>query len=89
MAVISTGSAPKSLSSGRATGKLTAADRRALPKSDFALPNERSYPIENASHARNALARVAQHGTAEEKAMVRAKVRKKFPAIGKHAHHPV
>ena len=37
----------------------------------------------DASHARNALARVSQHGTAEEKATVRAKVHAKYPGIGK------
>jgi hypothetical protein len=35
------------------------------------------------SHARNALARVAQHGSSAEKAAVRAKVKAKFPNIGK------
>ncbi len=35
------------------------------------------------AHARNALARVAQHGSPKEKAEVRAKVHKKFPGIGK------
>jgi hypothetical protein len=71
--------------------KLTAHERQGLPKSDFALPGHGegpkgagsgSYPIPDASHARNALARVAQHGSAGEKATVRAKVRAKFPGIG-------
>lgn len=60
--------------------KLTTKQRKALPKSDFAGP-ARSYPIPNASHARNALARVSQHGTPELKAKVRAQVHKKFPGI--------
>lgn len=60
--------------------KLTARRRNALPAKSFAGP-DRSYPIEDASHARNALARVAQHGTADLKARVRAKVHKKFPGI--------
>lgn len=42
-----------------------------------------SYPIPDKSHARNALARVAQHGSSAEKAKVRAKVHAKFPGIGK------
>lgn len=62
--------------------KLTAAARRAIPKKDFALPGGR-YPIEDASHARNALARVSQHGSSEEKAKVRAAVHRKYPNIGK------
>lgn len=72
--------------------KLTPAKRQNLKSSSFALPGKGtgksgkgagSYPIPDASHARNALARVAQHGTPSEKAAVRAKVRAKFPNIGK------
>ena len=37
--------------------KLTAKQRKALPASDFAGPN-RSYPVENAGHARAALGRI-------------------------------
>lgn len=40
--------------------KLSAASRNALPASKFALPKERKYPVEDKSHARNALARAAQ-----------------------------
>jgi len=61
--------------------KLTTKARKALPKKDFALPGGR-YPIENASHARNALARVSQHGSPAEKAKVRAAVERKYPSIG-------
>lgn len=39
--------------------KLTAKQRNALPKKDFAGPG-RSYPVENASHARNAKARASE-----------------------------
>lgn len=80
--------------------KLTAKDRKALPRSDFALPGKGagpggkgsgSYPIPDESHARNALARVAQHGSAAEQRQVRAKVHAKYPDIGEHADavHPV
>lgn len=61
--------------------KLTTAARNAMPSKSFALPGRR-YPIENRSHAANALARVSQHGTPAEKATVRAKVHAKFPSIG-------
>ncbi len=70
--------------------KLTAKKRKALPESDFALPGKGagkegkgsgSYPVPDASHARNALSRVAANGTPEEKAKVRAKVKRKFPGI--------
>ena len=69
---------------------LNAAERRALPDSDFALPGKGkgpegkqagSYPIPDKSHARLALAMVAKHGSAAEKAKVRAAVEKKFPGI--------
>jgi hypothetical protein len=61
--------------------KLTAAARKHIPAKNFALPGGR-YPIEDASHARNALVRVSQHGTPEEKAKVRAAVHRKYPSIG-------
>lgn len=76
-------------------GHLTAHERQHLPKSDFALPGKGegpkgagsgSYPIPDKAHARNALARVAQHGSSEQKAKVRAKVHAKFPDIGEKAH---
>jgi hypothetical protein len=34
--------------------------RNELPKSDFAEPDKRAYPIEDKSHARNAKARASQ-----------------------------
>jgi hypothetical protein len=67
--------------------KLTIGQRKALPKSDFAVPSKKpeagSYPIPDKSHARNALSRVSQFGSPAEKAEVRAKVHAKFPTIGK------
>jgi len=39
--------------------KLTTKARKSLPKSDFAGP-DRSYPVENKSHAANAKARVSE-----------------------------
>lgn len=62
--------------------KLTTKKRNALPKKDFAEPGKRAYPIPDKAHARDALARVAQHGTPAEKAKVRAAVHKKYPDIG-------
>ena len=69
---------------------LSAKARKGLPKKSFALPGKGegpggkgagSYPIPDAAHARNALARVSQHGSPEEKAKVRAAVKKKYPGI--------
>ena len=54
--------------------------RKKLPAKDFAVAG-RKYPIEDKAHARNALARVSQHGSAEQKAAVRKKVHAKSPAI--------
>lgn len=72
--------------------KLSYSKRQSLPSSDFALPGKGSgksgkgsgsYPIPDANHARNALARVSEFGSPAEKAAVRSKVAKKFPGIGK------
>ena len=40
--------------------KLTAAKKNAEPKKEFGLPEERKYPMPDASHARNAKARASQ-----------------------------
>jgi hypothetical protein len=61
--------------------KLTAAKRKALPPGSFGLPGKKKYPIDTAGRARNALGRVAQHGGPVEKAVVRARVAKKYPGI--------
>ena len=63
--------------------KLSYKARKKLPKSSFAEPGKRAYPIPDASHGRNALARVSQHGSPTEMAKVKAAVHKKFPAMGK------
>tara|TARA_R110000824_G_scaffold260873_1_gene449495 strand:+ start:2989 stop:3195 length:207 start_codon:yes stop_codon:yes gene_type:complete len=60
--------------------KLTTAKRKAIPSKDFAGP-DRSYPINDASHARNALSRVSQHGTPALKARVKNAVKRKYPGI--------
>lgn len=65
--------------------KLTTKARKAIPTGEFALPGRR-YPIEDESHAQNALARVSQHGTPEEKATVRAAVHRKYPGMGHDEH---
>jgi hypothetical protein len=62
--------------------KLTAAARKKIKPKNFALGGGR-YPIEDKSHARNALARVSGNGTPAEKAKVRAAVHRKYPEIGK------
>jgi rubrerythrin len=64
---------------------LTAAKRKKLSKSDYAIPESESYPIHDESHARNALARVSQHGSPAEKKRVRAAVKRKYPHVVKEA----
>lgn len=61
--------------------KLTTKQRNALPASDFVFPKERKFPIEDASHARDAESRAAAKGGSVEK-KVRAAVHRNFPAIG-------
>lgn len=60
---------------------LTDRGRRRLPDSAFAIPEKRAYPIHDEAHARNALARVSQFGTPEEKSRVEAAVYKKYPNL--------
>ena len=63
--------------------KLTAAARKAIPKSEYAVPSKApasgSYPINDESHARNALARSSGKPVAGR---VRAAVARRYPGIG-------
>jgi hypothetical protein len=58
--------------------KLTTVKRKRLPTSDFVEKNVRKYPIPDAAHARDALARSS--GKPEHAAVVAA-VKRKFPQI--------
>lgn len=64
--------------------KLTAAERKKIPDSEFAGPN-RSFPIHDENHARAALSDVARTGSLELKARIRAAVHRKYPAIGQES----
>ena len=59
--------------------KLTSKQRNALSSKDFAGP-DRSFPINDRSHARNALSRVANKPPAV-KAEVRGAVSRKYPGL--------
>lgn len=63
--------------------KLTTQQRKSLPKGKFAVPSKApgsgSYPIPDASHARNALSRSAGKPVAGK---VRVAVHREFPGIG-------
>lgn len=65
----------------RRSGKLSYSERMRLPERDFVFPKSRRYPIPDESHARNALARVSQHGSEEDKRKVCEAVHKRFPEI--------
>ena len=62
--------------------KLSAATRKKLPKSTFAVPSKApasgSYPLPDKKHARNALARSSGKAVAGK---VRAAVARKYPSI--------
>jgi hypothetical protein len=90
---------------GKVAADLTLKKRESLPSSKFAIPAAKAkkigvaneivgsskgkYPVPDAAHARNALARVAQHGPPEEKAIVQRKVHAKFPGIGEKSAEAV
>lgn len=57
---------------------MTAKRRKSLPRSAFALPSKRKYPIDTPARARNALARAAQKGTASNYRTVARAVRRKY-----------
>jgi hypothetical protein len=63
--------------------KLSSESRKQLPTGDFAIPETRSYPLNDENHAKNALSRVSQFGSDSEKARVRAAVHRKYPNIGR------
>ena len=68
--------------------RLTYGQRKAMPKSEFAVPSKRKggkggYPIPDKAHARDALSRVSANGTPAQKAQVRRAVHRKFPSIGR------
>jgi hypothetical protein len=66
---------------------LTGKARKQLPQGSFAIPEKRAYPIHDEAHARNALTRVAQHGSDEEKKRVRAAVKRRYPKINVQEAH--
>ena len=57
---------------------ISAAKRKSLPASSFALPRQRKYPIDTLARAKNALARAAQKKTAGSYSTVAKAVRRKY-----------
>lgn len=62
---------------------LKAKRRKRLPKSAFAIPSKRLYPIHDKAHARAALAYAARPNTRGAYSTVRAAVLKKYPSLKK------
>ena len=60
---------------------LTTKGRKHIKSSNYAIPDEHKYPIQDRKHAANALARVSQVGTPAEKAQVRKAVCNKYPTM--------
>lgn len=77
------GKRKSSLSARTNRRRNTKAGRKQMSKKQFALPGKKKYRIDDKAHARNALARVAQHGSPAEKKQVRAKVTKRYPSLKK------
>ena len=65
--------------------KLSTKERNNLPSSDFVFPEERKFPIEDRSHAKNALSRAGAIGGSTA-AKVRAAVHSKYKDIGISGH---
>lgn len=74
----------------KAGGRLSAAERRSMPASDFALPGHGegpggrgagAYPIDTEGRARDALSRGSANATPAEQATIRRKVHARYPDI--------
>lgn len=61
--------------------KMTMQELRDLPNSKFALPEERRFAIATEGQAREALERVENTGTRNERARVRAAVDAAYPNL--------
>lgn len=57
---------------------MKASKRKALPRSAFAYPSRRAYPIDTPKRARNALARASQKGTSGTYSHVAKAVRARY-----------
>ena len=62
--------------------KLTTNKRNRMRSSSFALPEKRAYPINDKSHARNALSRLHYATPAEQKTIKKA-IDKRYPGLRK------
>lgn len=58
----------------------------AIPKGKGRNKRKNQYPINTAGRARNAIARVQQHGSPGEKRMVFRAIRKRYPGVAKRSN---
>ncbi len=61
--------------------KLDTAERNALPKKVFGLPDKRSYPMEDKAHARAALSRASANATPAQQKQIKAKAKRMYPGM--------
>jgi len=61
--------------------------RKKLPNSMFAIPATRDYPIHDREHGANALSRVDKNGSSQQKAQVRAAVKRRYPSLPYFKNH--
>lgn len=57
----------------------TVKGRAQMPASDFGLPGQKKYRIDDAPHARAALGRAKTNATPAQRQQIRARVKAKFP----------
>lgn len=79
---MATGSRKSKLSAATNKRRNTKKGRAAMPASDFGLPAQKKYRIDDAAHARDALGRAKQNATPAQQAQVRARVKARYPSIG-------
>jgi hypothetical protein len=61
--------------------KLTEIQRDRLKTQQFVFPEKKAYPIENAAHARDALAMGARYASPAKDAKIKKVVHKDYPKI--------
>jgi hypothetical protein len=61
--------------------KNTQAGRKKMPASDFGLPQQKKYRIDDAAHARAALGRAAKNATPAQQKQIQQRVARKYPSI--------
>lgn len=59
--------------------------RSKMPKTAFAIPSKKKYPINTPGRRKNAIARVEQHGSAAEKRAVYSAIRRRDPGLAKRS----